>query len=138
MSKASPLEAIKIAESLLPSQIANAELYNTLALNYQRAGNKNQYERFNALGMQLMAPAVAGNDGKSPRTAFDVISDREMFYILTAKSLPYHGSAILGVDKTSEGGHKYHKWRIRDPKTGQTVAMYFNVDLFQPKSTAAK
>jgi hypothetical protein len=137
MQKADPREAIRMAEKLLPTQLANVELYSNLANYYKQTGNAQQSARYLAIATRLMAPALTGKDGKTPRTAFEVISARETFYILTARGLPYHGDGVLGVDNLTEGGHKYERWRVRD-KSSQVIAVYFNVDAFQPKSTAVK
>lgn len=49
--------------------------------------------------------------------------------------LPYiSGGAFGPMAEIKDGGHRFARWEVKNPKTGQTVVVFFNVDAFSSKT----
>lgn len=62
-------------------------------------------------------------DGKSPKTAWEVISTDEEYVILRVLGLNPASQSLM-----NSGAHSYDKLNVIDPKTQQKVTLYFNID----------
>ena len=81
----------------------------------------------------LLRSILLSGDGNTKESAYEVISDREEYSTLAAKGLPYVGP-VVSASATEEGGHRYERWEVLDPKTGKAVVIFFNTDAFSGKS----
>jgi hypothetical protein len=86
----------------------------------------------------LLRSILNSGDGKTKESAFVVICDREEYETLSALGLPYLGPEI-SFTTVEDDGHHYDRWQLPQPKTGQTVVLFFNTDAFSStKSRAGK
>lgn len=83
--------------------------------------DKSDYHKFVFQG--LIKSISDSGDGKSPATAFVVISTDEEYVWLNYMGLTVKSQALV-----EEKGHRYDMMTSINPKTGQTVVYYFNVD----------
>lgn len=62
-------------------------------------------------------------DGKSPQTAFEVISVNEEYGLIRSLNLRPIGQALA-----MDNGHFYDAMKVVDPQTNQESTLYFNID----------
>ena len=60
-----------------------------------------------------------------------MIGDREEYSVLSALGLPYRPPEA-SVTHIVDGQHRYERWEVKNPKTGQKVVLFFNIDAFIP------
>lgn len=116
-------EAIKIAESVLEKNIVEVNAHMVAQAAYQETGNaeRGQFHKFMADG--LLNSIKSKGDGKSPGTAFEVISINEEYGLLRSMGLRPISQSLI-----DEKGHLVDALTIVDPKTNQQTVVYFNVD----------
>lgn len=64
-------------------------------------------------------------DGKTPETAFQVIQVHEEYVLLRFMGVGLPESQSL----LKKNGHSYDEIKFKDPKSGQSMTIYFNVDI---------
>lgn len=89
-----------------------------------QAGDKKGEAREEAIAQGLFNSIVSGGDGRSPKTAFWVVSRHEEEVVFAVAGLDGKGEGTL---KTSQG--LVDKFTVSDAKTGKKAAMYFNVSV---------
>lgn len=116
-------EAIKIAESVLEKNIVEVNAHMVAQVAYQETGNaeRGQFHKFMADG--LLNSIKSKGDGKSPATAFEVISINEEYGLLRSIGLKPIRQALV-----EEKGHLFDALTVVDPQTNQQHVVYFNVD----------
>jgi len=75
-----------------------------------------------------------GRDGKTPETAYEIITEREQFIMLSVLGLPRAGAGVKNIQRLETGKHTYHRWEVLNPSSNQRVVVFFNVDAFTDKS----
>jgi hypothetical protein len=76
----------------------------------------------------LLHSIFSTGDGNTKETAFEVIGTFEEHVVMAVMGLPPLGSQALIPGKP----HSYDRLEVQDPKTGQKVSVYFNIDAFYP------
>lgn len=90
---------------------------------YRNLGNRQKATLHKFLFDGLVHSIENSGDGKTPETAFVVISVDEEYVLLN-----WMGMRPAGQDMINQNGHSYDRMKAVDPKTNQTVAYYFNID----------
>lgn len=124
------------AEKLVEEGFVNAEAHATLAALYAKANEPIKAKFHRDVAAALLHSVLSSGDGKTKETAFEVIADREEYAALTAIGLPYRGAGVSAY-RFKEGGHNFHKWEIRDAKSGETKTVFFNEDACSPEKSFA-
>jgi len=121
--------AADLAERLIDEGFANMEVHADCVAIYKGLNHleKSQFHLNVVTGM--LGSIMASGDGRTKETAFEVTYTREEWITLSAKGLPYVGSGIVGVSQVTDGPHRYSRWEVLSPKTGQTVVVWFQTDL---------
>jgi len=116
-------KALEYAEKIIENKYVdiNAHLIASVANKEQGDAEKEQFHRYVADG--LIKSILASGDGKKPETAYTVISTEEEYVILRVYGLMPQRQALL-----EEKGHYYDRLDAVDPKTKDTVSLYFNID----------
>ena len=116
-------EAVKQAELVLDNNYVdvNAHMVAFIARREQKEEEKAAYHRRWAEG--LLESIKSGGDGKSPQTAWHVISISEEYAVLRALNMRPVGQALINAD-----GHAYDEMKVVDPRTNTESRFYFNVD----------
>jgi hypothetical protein len=116
-------EAARQAEAVLEKNYvdANAHMVASIARRQQGDAERAKFHRRWADG--LIESIKAGGDGKSPDTAWHVISISEEYAIIRSMNLRAVGQALL-----NEKGHAYDEMKVIEPRTNTEVKLYFNVD----------
>lgn len=121
--------AADLAERLIDEGFANMEVHADCVGIYKELNQpeKSQFHLNVVLG--LLRSIMASGDGRTKQTAYEVIGTREEWMTLTSMHLPYVGSGVVGVSQVPDGPHRYSRWEVLNPKTGQTVVVFFQTDL---------
>jgi Domain of unknown function (DUF4919) len=73
--------------------------------------------------VSLLKSIQDSGDGKTPATAFVVISTDEEYVLFKILGLRVTNQALLNQD-----GHSYDRMTATNPKTNETVVYFFNID----------
>ena len=116
-------EALKIAESVLAKNFVEINAHMTAQIAYQETGNteRAQFHKFMVDG--LLNSIKSTVDGKSPATAFQVISINEEYGLIRSLGLRPIKQALV-----NDKGHSYDAITVVDPQTNQESVLYFNID----------
>jgi hypothetical protein len=129
------VKVVEIAERLIRQGFVNIEVHATCVKAYEELHESAKSKFHMDVTAALLRSILFSGDGRTKESAYEVISDREEYSTLVAKGLPYAAPGV-SVSAIEEGGHRYDKWEVADPKTGQTVVIFFNTDAFSSKSRA--
>ena len=116
-------EVLKIAESVFAKNFVEVNAHMAAQIAYQETGNteRAQFHKFMADG--LLNSIKSSVDGKTPATAFEVISINEEYGLIRSLKLRPIKQALV-MDK----GHSYDAITVIDPQTNQESTVYFNID----------
>ena len=116
-------EVLKIAESVFAKNFVEVNAHMAAQIAYQETGNteRAQFHKFMADG--LLNSIKSSVDGKTPATAFEVISINEEYGLIRSLKLRPIKQALV-MDK----GHNYDAITVVDPQTNQESTIYFNID----------
>lgn len=126
-------KVVEIAERLIRKGFVNIEAHADCVKAYEAIHDAAKSNFHLDVTAALLRSILLSGDGNTKETAYEVISDREEYSTLTAKGLPYVGSGT-SASAVEEGGHRYDRWEVLDPKTGKPVVIFFNTDAFSSKS----
>ncbi len=115
---------VRYAKELIEDNFLDIDSHVFCGMAYKKMGDneKRNYHGFIALG--LLDSIIGSGDGKTPETAFKVISVAEEYALLDMRGLKTSTQWLL-----EENGHEYDKLEAEDIDTGEKVTLYFNVDL---------
>lgn len=121
-------KAAKAADTLIEKGFVNIEAHviSSRAYTALKQPDKAQFHHDVAAG--LLQSILSTGDGKTKETAFEVIGTFEEHIVMAVLGLPPLGSQAL-IPGTP---HSYDLLEVQDPKTGQKVLVYFNIDAFYP------
>lgn len=71
----------------------------------------------------LMKSITGHGDGKTPATAFVVISTDEEYVLFNFLGIRPAGQSLINQD-----GHSYDRMAANDPKTNESLVYFFNID----------
>lgn len=118
-------EAAKTAEAVLSKSYVDINAHMVAHIAYREQGDAERAKLHRRWAEGLIASVMAGGDGKTPATAWHVISTGEEYAVLRWLNLRPAGQALIHAD-----GHSYDEMTVVDAQT-QTQAqskIYFNVD----------
>jgi hypothetical protein len=116
-------EAIKNADVVLASEFVNLDAHFVESTSYDKLGDGKQSGFHRAVFAGLLKSITDSGDGKSIKTAYVVIKVHEEYVVLNVMGLKLVSQALMVAD-----GHSYDRLDTTDPKTNQTVTLFFNVD----------
>ena len=115
--------ALKLAEERLKIDYLDLNAHFVAFVANKESGKteKAEFHR-NVLLKQIEAIEKSG-DGKTPETAYVVIGTDEEYFMIN----------YLGYKPSSQGlyranGHIYDKMTVTNPKTNETIVLYFQID----------
>lgn len=100
----------------------NAHLVSSIAFGETKNLERASYHRRIADG--LIQSILKSGDGKSPETAYVVITTAEEYTLFNVLGLRPVSQSLL-----HEKGHSYDKMDAKNPQTNQTTTFYFNIDI---------
>lgn len=117
-------KAIKNADVVLDNDYSNIDAHFAEYIAYRELGDAKQADFHQGVFQGLVKSILDSGDGKSMETAYVVASVDEEYVILRVLALQPHGQSLA-----NDQGHSYDVLDAKDPKSGQTVTLYFNVDV---------
>jgi hypothetical protein len=124
-----PEEKLKLALNMIEQGFANIEAHASASGIYKALGKTVEADREFAITLAFMRSIIYQHDGKSKETAFEVITGREEFYVLSSRGLPYYGPRVIS-SQFQDGHHRYSRWDIADADTVHRIVIFFNEDAF--------
>jgi hypothetical protein len=116
-------EALKHSQKLLADCYLDIDAHQVAFLANREMHVEEEAEFHHRIAHGLIQAIMQTGDGKSPETAWAVLSTHEEYIILQVLGLR-PGSQSL----TQVGKHSYDKLEPVDSKTQQPVTLYFNID----------
>jgi hypothetical protein len=113
---------IKQGDAILEKNYVYIDAHMVLSTCHRRLGQAAQAEHHTATARGLIQAIAATGDGKSPETAFVVISVGEEYVILATRGLKRVQQSLVSKD-----GHSYDLMTVQN-RSGETEQVYFNVD----------
>ena len=116
-------EAARQAEAVLEKNYVDINAHMVAYIAYREQGDDEKAKLHRRWADGLIESVKAGGDGKTPATAWHVISISEEYAVLRSMNLRPAGQALIKAD-----GHSYDEMKVIDPQTKAEVKYYFNVD----------
>lgn len=124
MSANNYAEALKQANIVLDNSFLDIDAH-FVALTASRALGDWQTAAFHRSFIRGMIRSIMDSgDGKTPETAWVVISVREEYVVLRVLGYLMPEQSLVKKD-----GHSYDAMKVTNPKDGTEVTFYFNVDI---------
>lgn len=115
--------AVKAAESVLEKNFVDLNAHMVAYIAHRETKNEEKAKYHRAIADGLLESIKATGDGKSPQTAFEVISISEEYAMFRAL-----GVRAVKQSLVQDNGHSYDAVVVVDPRTNQQTTYYFNVD----------
>ena len=116
--------AVKNAEKVVAQVFVDMDGHYVQAASYRELQDPEKAEFHRKAFLGLLDSIRNSGDGKSLKTAYVVIDTHEEYVILNVMGLRPQEQSLI-----HDNGHSYDLLNALDPKTKQTVALYFNVDI---------
>jgi len=120
--------AVKSAEKLIAAGYPNIEAHAVCATAYQALNEPEKAQLHQSITSALIRSIMNTGDGNTKETAFEVAGTQEEHIVLAVLGLPPFGNQSLISGKP----HSFDVIEVEDPKTGNKVSVYFNIDAFYP------
>ncbi|MBS1796769.1 MAG: DUF4919 domain-containing protein [Acidobacteria bacterium] len=117
-------DALKEAEKYLEKMYVDANAHYVAYTSAKELKDDKKAEFHKAVLLGLLNSIKDGNDGLSEKTPYLVISIDEEYTMLRFLGLQRGSQGLLNKD-----GHTFDVLTATDPKTSQTVKIYFNIDI---------
>ena len=115
-------EAAKQAESVLATNYVDINAHMVAHIAHRQQGDAEKAKLHRRWADGLLASVKSNGDGKSPATAWHVISTSEEYAVFRSMNLRPVGQALL-----NDKGHSYDEMRVLDQQNTESK-LYFNVD----------
>ena len=116
-------EALKSAEKVLETSYVDVNAHFIAAISNKEAGNSEKFEFHKKVYLGLINSIIDGKDGKSAKTAFEVIYVPEEYALLSYLGLRRGEQALV-----TENGSKFDVLTVTNPENNETLKLYFNID----------
>ena len=116
--------AIKAVDAMLKDDYVDMDAHVAASLAYRGMGDNEKSEFHKKVYLGLVNSIIASGDGKTPGTAYIVISTHEEYITLRALGLGSGGQALQHLD-----GHTFDVLTATNAKTNETLKVYFNIDI---------
>lgn len=114
---------LEYAEKLLAQNYLDLNAHFGAVIAHRELGNADKAALHKFLFDGLIASIEKSGDGKSPGTAFVVISTDEEYVLLNWLGLRATDQSLV-----NQGGHSYDLMKAVNSRTNETVSYYFNID----------
>ena len=113
---------VQQGQAILEKNFVSIDTHLILGVCHRRLGRTEQAQYHTAIGHGLIESILASGDGKTPQSAFVVISVAEEYSLLGALGAKKVQQALVHKD-----GHSYDLLTVEN-RSGVTAQVYFNVD----------
>jgi hypothetical protein len=116
-------KAIAVAGQILDVNYLDIDAHLVSAIVSKRKNDTERQKRHDYVGKGLTQSILASGDGKTPETAYVVISVDEEYSLLRVLGLRMQSQALLGL-----GAHHYDKLEVTDREVQGKRTLFFNID----------
>jgi hypothetical protein len=116
--------ALKSAEAVLECNYVNIDAHYIAFIANQEMGATEKAEFHRTVFRGLINSIRNSGDGKSPETAWVVISVHEEYVLLRILGFKPSGQSVMQKD-----GHSYDVMKVKNATDGTEQTFYFNVDI---------
>ena len=116
--------AAKSAEAALKSNYMDMEAHVAASSAYKGLGDTAKSDFHRAVYLGLVNSILDSGDGKTPDTAYVVISTHEEYIALRALGLTFQGQALNNAKD-----HTFDVMTCVNPETKESFKVYFNIDI---------
>jgi hypothetical protein len=116
-------QALAHANKVLDSYYLDIRAHQIASVANREMHLQQEAEFHHNVAQGLINAILRTGDGKSPQTAWEIISTQEESVVLQSLGLRTDGQSLITV-----GDHQYDKLEAVDAKSQQKVTLYFNVD----------
>jgi Domain of unknown function (DUF4919) len=115
--------ALVQAQNVIELAFVNIEAHFVAGVCHQRAGDLEAARREITMARGLYASILKSGDGKSPETAYHVVTVAEEYSVLRGLGLTKEIQALQNKD-----GHAYDVLGAKSADGSTSVTLYFNID----------
>ena len=117
-------DAIKLADEILKTTYLATDAHVAASISYRALGDTQRADFHKSIYLGLINSVLAGGDGKTPNTAFVVVSVEEEYAVMKAL-----GCTVWGQTLGTQGGHRFDVLSGTEESTKSPVKIYFNIDI---------
>ena len=117
------VEAIRLAQSVLKQNFVEVNAHMVAQLSYQATGDAERAQFHQYVAEGLLNSIKSKGDGKSPDTAFHIISINEEYGLLRSLGLTPTRQSLV-----QDKGRSFDALTVVDPQTNQQQVVYFNIE----------
>lgn len=118
-------KALRLAEEQLAKNFVDLNAHYVAFIANRETGKAEKAEWHRTLFLKLIESIEKSGDGKTPETAYIVISTNEEYVLLNYQGYQPAGQALMRIN-----GHTYDKLSVLNPKTKEKAEVYFQIDAF--------
>lgn len=115
--------ALELANKILAGNYLDINAQFGAYVSHRELTHTDEAAKHRFLFEGLIRSIEKSGDGKTPATAFVVISTDEEYALLNWMGLRATGQALVAAD-----GHSYDRMTVLNPKTNEKADYYFNID----------
>jgi hypothetical protein len=116
-------EALKLSQKVLSECYLDIDAHQVAYLANEKMQNEEEAQFHHRIAHGLIDAIFKSGDGKTPETAWVVLTVHEEYVVLRVLQLIPGSQGLMNIK-----GHSYDELAPIDPKTQQKVTLYFNVD----------
>lgn len=116
--------AIKAVDAMLKDDYVDMDAHVAASLAYGGMGDNAKADFHKKVYLGLVNSIITSGDGKTPETGYVVISTHEEYVTLRALGLGAGSQALQHL-----GDHTFDVLTATNPKTNDTLKIYFNIDI---------
>lgn len=118
------LDAVKAAEEVIDTEFYNHNIFGAMSDSYKALGNQEKADYYNGLFHKAQHGLFLSGDGKSPETAYYVLSISEEYRVMNDLGYTASVQSLMNIN-----GQAYDVLSGKDTK-GTRVEVYFNICFF--------
>jgi hypothetical protein len=124
-------ETIRIAADILKIVYISPDTHASLSTAYRELGDTARSDFHKTVYLGLVNSIIEVGDGKSPQTAYHVVTTEEEYAVMRAFGLSVWGQELINRDD-----RWFEILSATNTKTNETAKVYFNIDI--PRKVLAR
>jgi len=117
-------EALRAAQKILENNYVDIDAHTVCKIAYRQMADNDKSALHAFVAGGLIDSILASGDGTAPETAFVVINTSEEYILMRVLRLKFGKQSLIG-----NAGHNYDKFEAVEPKSGNALEIYFNIDV---------
>jgi uncharacterized protein DUF4919 len=117
-------KAIANADIILENEFINLDAQRVELIAHQELGEKEKTDFHKGIVQGLIHSILDSGDGKTPETAYTVVTVHEEYVVLQVLGFRPAGQSVI-----SKNGHSYDVLDVKKQDSKDSAKLYFNVDI---------